>query len=256
MGTKANGKKPSITVIVPCLNEEGNLRETIEAIKAALSSSKRFSDYEILIFNDFSTDGTGALAEEIKKKEKGVKVIHNPRNMGFGYNYSEGVRRAAMDYIIMVPGDNEIPAEAITRVISRAGEADCIIPYTANTEVRALSRRVISRVFVIFINALFGLNVRYYNGTCLLKSSLLKKVPLKTWGFAYMAAILVRLLRSGSSFVEVGVDITARATGKTKAFRIKNILSVANAILALFWEVRVTERAKYGTPSRRAVIAE
>lgn len=256
MPPKANGRKPSITVIVPCLNEEGNLKGTIDAIKDALSSSKRFSDYEILIFNDFSTDGTGKLAEEIKKKEKGVKVIHNARNMGFGYNYSEGVRRAAMDYVIMVPGDNEIPTEAIKRVISRAGEADCIIPYTANPEVRALSRRVISRVFVVLINTLFGLNVRYYNGTCLLKSSLLKKVPLKTWGFAYMAAILVRLLRSGSSFIEVGVDITARATGKTKAFRIKNILSVANAIFTLFWEVRVTERAKYCNPTRRAVAAE
>ncbi|MBI5641873.1 MAG: glycosyltransferase family 2 protein [Deltaproteobacteria bacterium] len=245
---KRRQKEPSVSIIVPCLNEEGNLRGTIESIKEALASAKAFSDYEILIFNDFSTDGTGKLAEEIKKTEKGVKVIHNPRNMGFGYNYTEGVRLARKDYIIMVPGDNEIPAEAIRQVLSQAGEADVIIPYTANTHVRALSRRVISKLFVIIINTLFGLNVIYYNGTCLIKSSLLKKVPLKTWGFAYMAAILVRLLRSGASYREVGVEIKPRASGKTKAFRFKNIMSVGSAIASLFWEVRIKERSSYNSP--------
>lgn len=237
--------KPSISIIVPCYNEEGNLKGTIESIKAALTSVKRFSEHEILVFNDCSTDGTGALADEIAKKERGIKVIHNPKNMGFGYNYTDGVRRASKDYIMMVPGDNEIPAEAIEKVMSMAGEADVIIPYTANPEVRPLSRQIISKAFVVLINTLFGLNVTYYNGTCLVKAKLLKKVPLKTWGFAYMAAILVRLLKSGASYTEVGVEIAQRSSGKTKAFAFKNVVSVVKAILTLFWDVRVKERAKY-----------
>lgn len=241
---------PSITVIVPCLNEEANLRGTIACVKEALASS-RFSDFEIIIFNDASTDKTGPVAEDIKSKEKGIKVIHNLRNMGFGYNYTEGVRVAEKDYIIMVPGDNEIPTEAITKVLSRAGKADLIIPYTANPEVRPLSRRVISSLFVAIMNVLFGLRLRYYNGTCLIKSELLKKVPLKTWGFAYMAAILVRLVRSGASYIEVGVNIAPRLAGKTKAFRLKNIVSVFSAIADLFWDVRVKDRGSYNAARKR-----
>jgi len=243
--------KPSISIIVPCLNEEENLEGTVECIKEAIASSGAFSDYEILIFNDCSTDGTGRLADEIKERERGVKVIHNPQNMGFGYNYSEGVRLATKDYILMVPGDNEIPTEAIKKVMRLAGTADAIIPYTANMHVRPLARRVISRVFVLGMNTLFGLDLMYYNGTCLIKSQLLKKVPLKTWGFAYMAAILVRLLRSGASFVEVGVDIHQRSKGKSKAFRVKNIISVFSAIGFLFWDVRVTSRTMYNASPRR-----
>ncbi|MBI5453572.1 MAG: glycosyltransferase, partial [Deltaproteobacteria bacterium] len=180
-----------------------------------------------------------------------VKVIHNPKNMGFGYNYTEGVRLATKDYIIMVPGDNEIPAEAIKRVFALIGKADLVVPYTANTHVRPLSRRVISKMFVTGMNTAFGLDLMYYNGTCVIKSSLLKKVPMKTWGFAYMAAILVRLLRSGSSFMEVGVEISQRSKGRSKAFKLKNIASVFSAIASLFWEVRVRERVRYGSPSRR-----
>lgn len=246
--------KPEISVIVPCLNEQGNLEGAIEGVKMALGRSARFADYEILIFNDGSVDDTGPIAEELKKTDPRIKVIHNGRNMGFGYNYTEGVRLATKDYIIMVPGDNEIPAEAIEAIFRHAGSADVIVPYTANPGVRPLSRRVISRLFVALINTLFGLKLRYYNGTCVIKGSLLKKTPMTTWGFAYMAAILVRLLRSGASFVEVGVKIKPRDTGRSKAFRPKNILSVISAIMGLLWDVRVRERGRYSLQPKRVNI--
>lgn len=234
--------KPSISVIVPCLNEEGNIRGTVESIKEAFSATGRFGDYEILIFDDGSTDRTGEIIDELHRTEKGVRAIHNPRNMGFGYNYTEGVRQASKEYIIMVPGDNEIPAEAIKTIFNRVGDADIVVPYTANTWVRPMSRRVVSRIFVILINALFGLRLKYYNGTCVIKSELLRKVPMKTWGFAYMAAILVRLIRAGASYVEVGVNIQQREAGATKAFRPRNIASVVSAILNLFWDVRIRKK--------------
>ena len=245
------GVGASISVIIPCLNEEKNLPGAIESVYRALASSGRFGDVEILIFNDFSTDGTREVAEGLGKKDRRIRVIHNKRNMGFGYNYTEGVRLSRNEYVIMVPGDNEIPADAIERIFSHAGEADIIIPYTANPRVRAFSRRALSRLFVAMMNALFGLRLRYYNGTCLIRGSLLKGCPMKTRGFAYMAAILVRLLKGGASFLEAGVDIKPREAGKTKAFRLKNIASVAAAVADLFWEVRVRDRSLYRAPLKR-----
>ncbi len=244
-------KKPSISIIVPCYNEEKNLRGTVTSIKEAIEETERFAGYEILIFNDKSTDRTGEVAEEIKKQEKGIKIIHNRRNMGFGYNYTEGVRRAAKEYIMMVPGDNEIPAQAIKKIFSAVGTADIIIPYTTNIEVRPPVRRVISRAFVLLFNTLFGLRLKYYNGTCVIKAAMLKKVPMTTHGFAYMASILVRLLKSGASFSEVGMEIRHRESGATKAFRVKNILSVVSEIIKLFWEVRVARRSHYCAAARR-----
>lgn len=242
----------SISIIVPCLNEEKNLPGAIDSIKKALSESGSFPDHEVLIFDDFSTDSPGAVAEEIKRRGKDIRVIHNKRNMGFGYNYTEGVRLAKKEFIIMIPGDDEIPSDAIKAVFSKAGLADIVIPYTANPQVRPLARRVISRAFSLGMNALFGLNLRYYNGTCLIRAELLKKTPMKTWGFAYMASILVRLIRAGASYTEAGVHIKPRDTGKTKAFRPKNIMSVLGAIAGLFWEVRVRERGRYNTRPGRS----
>ncbi len=238
-------KKPSISIIVPCYNEEQNIRGTVESISEAIRKTRRFGSTEILIFNDRSTDNTGPIADGIKKKRRNVKVIHNKRNMGFGYNYTEGVRRAAKDYILMVPGDNEIPSEAIQGIFKNVGAADIVIPYTVNPEVRPFARRVISRAFVILFNTLFGLNLRYYNGPCVIKADLLKKVPMTTHGFAYMAAILVRLLKGGATFIEVPMRIQYRESGSSKALRPRNIMSVISTIGNLFLEVRVRERDKY-----------
>ena len=241
-------ERPSISIIVPCYNEAGNIEGTVESIKSALRSLNRFDRFEIIIFNDCSTDKTGEIIEAIKEREDSVITAHNKRNMGFGYNYTEGVRLASMEYVIMVPGDNEIPSEAIETVLKETGRADLVIPYTANTEVRPISRRVISRAFVILINTLFGLRLRYYNGTCVLKTKELKELKLTTFGFAYMASILVRLIRSGATYVEVGVDITQRETGASQAFTLKNIVSVLSAIVDLFIEVRLRNRAHYNRP--------
>jgi glycosyltransferase involved in cell wall biosynthesis len=234
----------SVSVIVPCLNEEGNLRAAYASVRDALGRAG-FTDREILIFNDGSTDATGPVADEIASVDGDVRVIHNPANKGFGYSYSEGVRLAAKEYVIMVPGDNEVPGASVSKVLSLAGVADIVIPYTANPEVRGVLRRTISRLFVCVMNALFGLRLRYYNGTCLIRRELLKKAPPRTDSFAYMASILVRLIRSGATFVETGVEISPRRSGATKAFSPRNVMGVGLAIASLFWEVAVRDRGRY-----------
>jgi glycosyltransferase involved in cell wall biosynthesis len=238
-------KSSTISIIVPALNEEGNLEPTIKSINEALHEVKEalFEDYEIIIFDDASTDGTGTIAKRLKSEDPHIRVVPNLRTMGFGYNYTEGVRLATKQYVMLVPGDNEIPAGAIKTILAHTGSADMVIPYTTNPSVRPMVRRVLSRAFVIIMNTLFGLRLRYYNGTCVHRTELLRKVPMKSWDFAYMAAILVRLIKSGASFVEVGVEITQREAGRSKALSPGNILSVIRTVSTLFWEVHFHKEA-------------
>lgn len=227
--------KPSISFIVPALNEEGNLNAAINEILGALDDA--FSAYEILIFDDGSTDNTGKISDDLAYKNKNIKVIHNGLTRGFGYNYREGVRLAKCDYVIMIPGDNEIPGSSIKDILRYAGSADIVIPYILNKEVRSVFRRIISRTGMTIINLLFGLRIKYYNGPVLHKTGIIKSVPLTTSGFAYQIEALVRLLKSGYSYVEVGMNIRIREYGTTKIFRIKNLVSVANIVIKLFREI-------------------
>lgn len=223
---------PSITIIIPAFNEAGNLPGTVADIVPL--AQKHFQDYEILIFNDCSSDETGAIADETARKNPKIKVIHNPRNMGLGYNYKTGVQMAAKDYVMMVPGDNEITGASYEGMFEalKAGK-DIVIPYTANMEVRPRMRQIISRVYTFLINFLFGLRVAYFNGTVIHRRSVIQSLRIETDGFAYQAEALIKLIKAGRTFVEVPMYLKQRAYGETKAFNPRNIYRVFKTILEL-----------------------
>lgn len=230
-------KKPSISIIIPAYNEEKNLAATLKEVLAACKD--RFESYEILIVNDCSNDATGMIADELTKKYKTIKVIHNKRNGGLGYSYKKGVKRATKEYITFFPGDNSFPASSIEKLFNEIGKADIIIPYHTNLSIRPFSRQVISRLFTFFVNTLFGLRLRYYNGTAIQRSDIIKSLPIQTNSFAFQVEVLVKLLRSGVSYVEVGIPIQEKKQETSKAFSLKNVVGVAKALAKLFWDVNV-----------------
>ena len=228
----------SLTVIVPAYNEEINLSAAVQTVRGA--TTDRVSSLQVIIVDDGSTDSTGSIADEIALQDARIKVVHNGVNKGLGYSYRKGLEIASEDYVIMIPGDNENSTISISPIVDHLGEADIIVPYVLNPEVRSITRRLLSKTFVTTINVLCGLHLRYYNGTCAIRRNAIKTIKLDTHGFAYMAATLVRLLKLGYTFREVGIELDKPKGGSSKAFMPRNIVQVLRTVLALFWEVRVT----------------
>jgi len=227
--------RKSISIIIPAFNEADNLEAAVISALSALEG--RITDYEILIFDDCSTDGTGEIADRLGATNSKIRSIHNPVNMGFGYNFTKGVELAQKPYVVMFPGDNEVTEQAMAALFDNVGKADIVTSYPVNTEVRSLMRRVISRLYVLILNTLFRLNLRYYNGACIHQTEVLCRVPMKTHGFAYMSNILIRMIKSGYTFYEVPIQLQPREHGRTSAFKLKNIVSVIRTIGSLAWEV-------------------
>ena len=238
----------TLSVVVPAYNEEKNLED---AVKSVLSAVKDFKDYEILIFNDHSSDSTGKIADELASKNKKIRVIHNERNMGLGYNYSKGIELARMNYFTFFPGDNENSDTSFAKMLKDIGKADILIPYTTNQNVRQWYRRIISGTFTSLMNLLFGLNLKYYNGNVAYKTEVLRKVKITTFSFAYSAEILIKLIKTGHSYRELGIEI--KPTNKTSIFKPKNMVNVGKTILNLFWEVDVKNRHKYKSKINRVL---
>ncbi len=230
----------SVSIIIPAYNEEKHLAPTVNLVLGCLDKNG-IRDFEILIFDDASTDGTGELADELAKKYFHVKVIHNPKNMNLGFNITRGFQLAIKEYVGFVPGDNQTAPETLDNIFRVLGAENIIITYN-QPEVRSKTRQIISKTYVAIINIAFGLNMRYYNGICFFKTALIKRVPVSTQGFAFTTEILVKLLKSGANFIEVPQVLRVREHVASKAFRFKNIISVFKAFLTLFWEVQILRR--------------
>lgn len=228
--------KPGISIVVPALNEAANLAAAVD--RGSRAARRHFPEYEIIIVDDGSTDATGRIAEDLARSGPRIRVIHHERPRNLGYAYKAGVALAQYEYVLMFPGDNEGSDEQLDAVMAKAGQADIITNYVSNPEVRAWSRRVVSRTFVALMNLLFGLRLRYYNGTVLHRTELVRSTRIHTDSFAYQAEVLVKLLRAGHSYLEVPTPITMRTAGRTKAFRLKNFVDVGRALLRLYADVR------------------
>ncbi len=233
----------SVSIIIPAYNEEKKLAPTVDLVLAGLDKNG-ISDFEIIIFNDASTDKTGEAADELSKKHSRIKVVHNPKNKNLGFNFVRGAELSVKEFVGMIPGDNETDPKTLDNIFSALGQADIIVPYIKNPETRPWARRFLSKIYVAIISIAFGLNIKYYNGMCYFKTEMLKKVPVSTYGFAYMTEILVKILKSNPDikFIEVPLVNRVREKGASKAFRLKNIASVFKTFLTLFWNIQILRK--------------
>ena len=232
----------SLSIIVPAFNEEGNIRST--CVEVAKLAEKHLNDYEILVFDDASHDRTGEIVKALERENPRIVLFQNSVNKGLGYNYREGVLKARCHYTMLVPGDNEVTVESLEKIFKRIGAADILICYILNPEVRPIWRQRVSKLFTNSLNVLFRLKILYYNGPSVIRTDLAKQFVPPTSGFAYMAVMLVRLLKAGASYQEEGFSLRGREYGKTKAFRLKNIISVIKNILILYWKIMVLRQFK------------
>lgn len=223
----------TLTVIIPAYNEEGNLPGTLQEVVPLVS--KHFSDYEVLIFNDCSKDNTGKVADHAAEGNSKIKVVHNPKNMGMGYNFKEGVKMATKDFIIMVSGDNEISSVSYENMFLLLKEnKDMIVPYTINTEIRPIVRQLFSKAYTMLINTLFGLKLKYFNGPVVHKRNLIQSITIETDGFAYQSEALIKLIRRGCTYIHVGMTLKERKYGTSHAFDPRNIYRVLKTVCKMW----------------------
>ncbi|MBH5369952.1 glycosyltransferase family 2 protein [Bradyrhizobium glycinis] len=102
-----------ISIVIPALNECDGIVETIDRAKRALDGAQ-LTPYEIVVVDDGSADGTGALAEQA-----GAKVLRHPHNIGYGRSLKDGIRAASYDTIVISDADGSYPMEAIPALVAR-----------------------------------------------------------------------------------------------------------------------------------------
>ncbi len=225
----------SLSVIVPAYNEAANILGTLENVTAALAGLPLVS--EILVIDDGSRDGTGALVAAHAGRFPGVRLLANERNMGFGWTYRRGVSEAALDYIVMVHGDNAWGAATLRDLFARVGEADVVIGYTRDMwRSRSWTRAAISKTFTFVVNAITGRRLKYYNGLQIHPARVLKSLRIESTGFGFQAEVLAKSLRLTDTFLEVPMDLMERERGESKAFRLKNVIDVMRT-LKLLWRL-------------------
>ena len=222
---------------MPAFNEAGHLEGAIADIASAAQAA--LDDYEILLVDDGSTDGTGPLADRLAKQRPKLRVIHQPTNRGIAAGYERALEVARFEYFGFLPGDREIEPTAIKNILAAVGTAEIVAPYHGNPKARQAYRRVLTLVSTTLVNRLFGLRLRYFQGPCVYPTPLARALPKTAGGFYFLTQMLVHALCAGHTYVEVPLTHQDRAHGRSKAVSWRNIMRALRTIAVTWWAIRI-----------------
>ena len=109
---------PLLTILTPCFNEDGNVREVYQRVKAAMETVPTF-EYEHLFIDNASRDGTVAILRELAAADKRVKVIVNTRNFGHVRSPYYALLQARGDVVMSCVADLQDPPELIPQFVRK-----------------------------------------------------------------------------------------------------------------------------------------
>ena len=107
-----------ISILVPCYNEENNVKPMVEVLTSIMEEYRNKYEYEIILRDNASTDKTQRIMRQLATDDKRIKVIVNSRNYGVNASKNTYKGRVSGDVVISIPCDFQEPPELIPKFIS------------------------------------------------------------------------------------------------------------------------------------------
>jgi glycosyltransferase involved in cell wall biosynthesis len=206
-------KKPTIAVVIPCLNEITTIAKVICDFNNQLPGAK------IIVFDNNSTDGSGAAA-----RQAGAEVI-NEKRLGKGYVVSAILQKVKADIYIMVDGDDTYPAESVHALLAPvlSGQADMAVGQRlsefTNTAFRPLHYRG-NQVICSLINMIFSSSLKDpMSGYRVFNRSVALEIPIVAAGFDVETEMTLQMLYRHFKIIEVEIPYRERPVGSTSKLR-------------------------------------
>jgi len=238
-----NGKKAAghaVSAVLPAYNEQDVLRESVEALHAALA--KHCERFEILIVDDGSTDHTPRLADDLAAEQDAVRVIHHRPNRGYGAALRSGFTSASLPLVFYTDADGQLVADEIGRLLERIGEVDIVTGYRADRQ-DPWRRKFFSWGFKRFIGLVFGVRVRDCDCAFkLYRRKVFDEITIDSDQFFVDAEVLAKAAVLGYRIGEVAVTHRPRAGGESTV-RLGHILSTLREAWHVFRHPNLPRRA-------------
>ena len=145
-----------LSVVVPLLNEEEIVEELIKRLKISLDGVSE--NYEIILVDDGSNDGTWEKISLISKIDNRVKGIKLSRNFGHHYAISAGLHNAHGEWVVVMDGDLQDRPEVIPELFYKAKEGFDVVFVSRNKRPESIFYKILQKLFYVFLRRLSGID--------------------------------------------------------------------------------------------------
>lgn len=244
MNDTESEKIERITFFFPMYNEEKNAERTIliaQNVAHNMQKSGEIKDYEILVVDDCSTDGTQSILEKLKKEDNHIRVIRHERNRKLGEALKTGLYNAKGDVILYSDADLPFDLSEVSKALRlmKIYNADIVSAYRFDRTSEGPRRAIYSFVYNLIIRFLFGVRIRDVNFSFkLIRKKVLERIELKSEGSFIDAELIVRPSRSGFRVIQFGTDYFPRTRGISTLSSFNVILKIIKEMIKLYPELK------------------
>jgi glycosyltransferase involved in cell wall biosynthesis len=228
--------KTKLSVVIPCYNEINTIREIIKKVIYNLQQYS-FNDYEILVVDDCSNDGTSEILEQINLKEN-IKIFSHKENLGKGAAVQTGIKNITGDILIIQDADLEYDPSDYEKLLRPFFEADADVVYGSRfigggkyVRIHFFWHYLANKIITFVCNMFTNLNLTdVETGYKLFKNSCLKNVELKEKSFSFEPEITIKLAKKKFKFFEVPITYNGRSYNEGKKIGLKDAFIAFKAI--------------------------
>jgi glycosyltransferase involved in cell wall biosynthesis len=228
----------SLSVVVPMYNERPYVTRTVDVARDVLQGMG--ADWEIVVVDDASTDGTGEVADALARADARIHVVHNGTNRQLGGSLRAGWARASKDLILYTDADLPADLGELPRAVRllEYQQADLLAAYRFDRTAEGLGRAATAFAYNLMVRILFDLPVRDVNFAFkLFRRSLLERVALTSEGSFIDVELLLRARRAGAHVIQMGMDYFPRRHGASKLSSPAVVLGILQE-MARYWGER------------------
>ena len=211
----------SIVVLIPTYNERDNLPLIVTRLRTAVPEA------DILVVDDGSPDGTGAVADQLAAQDEQVRVLHRERKEGLGAAYLAGFSWAldkGYDVLVEMDADGSHRPEQLPTLLTALADADVVLGsrwVPGGSVVNwPLHRKALSLGGNVYTRVLLGMPIGDATGGFrAYRASALRSLELHdvaSQGYCFQVDLVWRAVRRGLSVVEVPITFVEREVGESK----------------------------------------
>jgi len=223
-----------LSIVIPCYNEKNSISEIINQVKEVYVPLEK----EIILVDDFSTDGTREILKKLQKNEQGIKVFFNEKNMGKGYSLRSGFTHSTGDIIIIQDADLEYDPREYVILLKPILNNQADVVYGSrfkaghNKKFSSLSHYIANRVLTVISNQFTGLKLTDME-TCykMFTKEILDKIHLTENKFGFEPEFTAQIAKINCRISEVGIKYKNRSYEEGKKITWKDGIHALKVII-------------------------
>ena len=226
-----------LSIIIPCYNEKNTIELILEKILQSLNDYK-IINYEIIIVDDYSKDGTIKILENLKHKGK-IKIYFHELNLGKGAAIQTALNSVTGDIVIIQDADLEYDPVDYNKLLTPFFEANADVVYGSRflgggkyVRIHFFWHYLANKILTFICNLFINLNLTdMETGYKAFRTSALKNVTLKEKSFSFEPEVTIKLSKKKYKFFEVPVSYNGRSYEEGKKIGIKDAFIALKAII-------------------------